>query len=189
MGVTIDKPRASTMVKGVFIKSVTPGGAASKAESPSGGLRPDDEVLAVNGEFLKGLDQNDVIRILKDIPPVTKLQVCRADQEKPDFGTGPRTPTRNSPTNNNFGENTEKGEENNTRMKARGPYTRERLTNKTEHEQWSSSEDEAVPDGCSKLVISLTKPANASLGLSLIPSYGRMRGYFQVGGFFHCNYM
>lgn len=40
MGVTIDKSRGSTVVEGVFIKSVAEGKSADMAQSTSGGLRP-----------------------------------------------------------------------------------------------------------------------------------------------------
>lgn len=40
MGVTIDKSRGSTVVEGVFIKSVAKGKSADLAQSTSGGLRP-----------------------------------------------------------------------------------------------------------------------------------------------------
>lgn len=161
MGVTIDKLRASTVVKGVFVKSVSVGGAANKAESPSGGLRPGDEVLSVSGEVLKGLDQNDVIRILKDIPPVAMLQVLRAEQE--------------FETNGKF------------KLASRSLQTREELKKTQDSNDYCedtiSQREPAcfeVPHGYTKLVITLSKPLNASLGLSLIPSYGRMKGYFQV---------
>ena len=45
MGVTLDKSRDSTIVEGVSVKSVTEGGAADSAESPSGvGLRPGESI-------------------------------------------------------------------------------------------------------------------------------------------------
>lgn len=178
MGVTIDKARASTVVKGVFIKSVSIGGAASKAESPSGGLRPGDEVLAVNGEFLRGLDQNDVIKILKDIPSVTLLQVLRAEQKletKTRFGDKTKQISR-SLTSLTREETEGEG--------VNGSKFHSYYENVKSKKEATSSEYEDVPDGYAKLVITLSKPANASLGLSLIPSSGRLKGYFQVSSFF-----
>lgn len=47
MGVTIDKSRGSTVVEGVFIKSVAKEKSADLAQSTSGGLRPGRENILV----------------------------------------------------------------------------------------------------------------------------------------------
>ena len=37
-----------------------------------------------------------------------------------------------------------------------------------------------IPTGYRKMTVSIKKSANATLGISLVPSYGKLKGYFQV---------
>lgn len=37
-----------------------------------------------------------------------------------------------------------------------------------------------IPSGYRKLTVEIKKPPNSTLGLSLVPSYGKLKGYFQV---------
>lgn len=108
-----------------------------------------DEVLEVNGTYLNGMDQEDVIKIFRDLPVTTVLKVKRAK-------------------------------------------TRDELAAAEEHQKLSTPESKErndenipgyeleVPEGFKKVTMVIDKPSTASLGLSLVPGHGNMKGYFEV---------
>ncbi|XP_048583633.1 uncharacterized protein LOC5517610 isoform X2 [Nematostella vectensis] len=147
MGVTIDKSRGSTVVEGVFIKSVASGKSADQAQSVSGGLRPGDEILEVNGIFLRYMDQEDVIKIFRDLPVTTIMKVNRAKQATP--------------------------------IRGGNPAMLEGAEDTFEHKE-SENKADAVPEGFTKMTVEIEKQSMASLGVSLVPSFGKLKGYFQV---------
>ncbi|KAK3732220.1 hypothetical protein QZH41_015309, partial [Actinostola sp. cb2023] len=141
MGVTIDKSRGNTVVECVSIKSVAKGKSADMAQSTSGGLRPGDKVLEVNGTYLTGMDQEDVIKIFRDLPVTTVLKVKRAKLKK-DVNSQHDKKNKNDVT--------------------------------------SAVSDKDIPAGFRLVTMVIDKPATASLGLSLVPCHGKMKGYFQI---------
>jgi len=104
-------------------------------------LLPGDKVLEVNGTYLTGMDQEDVIKIFRDLPVTTVLKVKRAKLKK-DVNSQHDKKNKNDVT--------------------------------------STVSDKDIPVGFSVVTMVIDKPATASLGLSLVPSHGKMKGYFQV---------
>lgn len=54
---------------GAKVQDVSPGGPAEQA-----GIRPGDVIVAVNGKSVKG-DPEEVVRLLRDVPPESKVKV------------------------------------------------------------------------------------------------------------------
>eukprot|EP00794_Sanderia_malayensis_P009948 gene9948-10968_t len=78
MGVSVEK-RADVDATGrVYVKTVLPGGAAELASGGACGVQEGDEILEINGIEVKGLAQEDVVRLFKEMPPCCDLVVSRA---------------------------------------------------------------------------------------------------------------
>lgn len=93
----------------------------------------------MNGTYLNGMDQEDVIKIFRDLPVTTVLKVKRAK------------------TNDDIA-----------------------ATEQQNSSKVNSCDGEEIPEGFTKVTIVIDKPSTASLGLSLLPSCGKMKGHFQV---------
>ena len=48
------------------------------------------------------------------------------------------------------------------------------------HPRRDSQDGISIPNGFRKITVHIRKPTNSSLGLSLVPSHGKLKGYFQV---------
>ena len=230
-------------------------------------LKTGDQIIEVNGTYLRGMDQEDVIKIFRDLPSSTQMKIRRskvAPQRKDSQqetskrkGSVEKTPTQDpvplpkppenkrrssqrgkvqpakqevqpssalktegSPSSehekdkegndsrlqgsvsNEIHQNrsraAEKAEERtdassiaqtiseSKSTKRTKPIVNEMKTTK-EHNNTKSDrlKDELgdnliIPSGYRKLTVDIRKPPNSTLGLSLVPSYGKLKGYFQV---------
>ncbi|XP_068740445.1 uncharacterized protein [Montipora capricornis] len=265
MGVTIDKSRGNTIAEKVSVKSVTEGSSAALARSSSGvGLKIGDEIIEVNGTHLRGMDQEDVIKIFRDLPSTTQMKIRRSkipksidlslkaerkkealektgqnelvplpkpperrrrsssrtkeqpgkqdllDREptkdvKMDDGSASENPSNESSQFRNIilkdnGQNGHKVDEEvkKDRNASNGVHSSSESLKKPLTESVSAKEnpiinrsvdseikDELgdnliVPTGYRKMTISIKKSLNSTLGISLVPSYGKLKGYFQI---------
>ncbi|XP_022803374.1 uncharacterized protein LOC111340749 [Stylophora pistillata] len=271
MGVTVDKSRGNTIAEGVSVKSITEGGSAALARSPRGvGLKLGDQIIAVNGTHLRGMDQEDVIKIFRDLPSSTQKKIRRSKltsqgldstqrankKTEPAKKSVPQHPTplpkppgskrRSSlrgkvkpgtqeerflssdktdevpssecvkkkkesdaprteyvaekkdhngiivPRNTDEQERSTKNEEE-LRSASKSRFkeqikpvtdvisTDKHSTNKNSEKVKDELGDNLmIPFGYRKMEISIKKGANSTLGLSLVPSYGNLKGYFQI---------
>ena len=138
-------------VRGVFVESISPGGAADRATGGSRGLSVGDEILEVNGTPLRKVSYTETVTFFREMPLRVILLVKRkmeAVEENP-------APHDTSSSD---------------------------LLSDTEPEELPSSSDE-VPEGFTLVQLEFTKKEAESLGLSIVPSYGSTRGYFQVSDY------
>ena len=229
-------------------------------------FKPGDQIIEVNGTYLKGMDQEDVIKIFRDLPSSTQMKIRRskvAPQKKDSQQetskrkeSVEKTPTQDpvplpKPPENrrrssqrgkvqpvkqevqpssglktegipsdhqkdkegndsrvqgsvskeihqNGSRAAEKAEERTDASSIAQTISESKSTKrtkpianemKTTKEQNSTKSDRLkdelgdnliIPSGYRKLTVDIRKPPNSTLGLSLVPSYGKLKGYFQV---------
>jgi len=207
-----------------------------------------DQVIEINGTYLRGMNQEDVIKIFRDLPSATEMKIRRskiAPQEqgskqqqdkgkdsvekppsqdpmplpkppenrrrsslrgkvhvKQEVGATSSVKTEGLPSS----EHRKAEEENDSRDQGpaskdiyqNGSGVKEKTEDKTEKtvketepvlNDIKKKSDEIIdelgdnliiPSGYRKLTVKIQKAPNSTLGLSLVPSYGKLKGYFQV---------
>ncbi|CAG2235795.1 unnamed protein product [Mytilus edulis] len=146
----IEGDKTKEHISAVRVKTVTIGGAAYRATGSSSGIAVGDEVLQVNGLDLKTLSHDECVTVFKEMPLRVILKIKRKFKQ-----------TKSSETGSQSSEG--KGSKNSFVMR----YSA------------SESEDDNH-DGFVPLQCEIDKDPTESLGLSIVPSYGSTRQYFQI---------
>ncbi|XP_078694153.1 uncharacterized protein LOC144923456 isoform X2 [Branchiostoma floridae x Branchiostoma belcheri] len=179
-------------IDGVFVRCVTPGGAADRAHGGSGGLRRGDEILSINGQMLRDMTQNEAIALFQELPDTVTTIVARnvragssesSSQEEPDRtreASSPTTPL----TRQNAVESSISRSETADPMKSQHSGslpTEDDQENQTCPQQRTVDTDVVhVPEGYDLKVVQIHKRNSTSMGLSITACDGPTEGYHQV---------
>ncbi len=148
-------------VKGVFVQSVTPGGAADRATGGRYGLCVGDQILEVNGSPLRETSYSETVTFFKEMPLRVMFTVCRH-----------RQPELETPLESLL--NTEKEE------------TADDELMSSIAEVPNTIQNPNVPAGFELVVVSVQKPdPKENLGLTIMPSYGSTSQFYQVRAFIY----
>ncbi len=147
-------------VKGVYVESVTPGGAADRATGGSWGLRVGDEMLEVNGTPLREVSYSETVTFFREMPLRVIFMVRRkleAEHEaEPEASTSviADTEPHSDPDDDADDEDLD--------------------------EQYANLSSRAIPQGFEMIEVIFYKQPTDSLGLSIVPSYGSTKHLYQV---------
>ncbi len=151
-------------VKGVFVESVTPGGAADRATGGTHGLCVGDEILEVNGSRLDETSYSETVAFFKEMPLRVMFKVSR--QRQADLEVPPESVLYDGDTS---------FEPLTTSMDDEHMSSIAEVPNKT------TTRSPTVPGGFELLVVTINKTdPDESLGLTVIPSYGSTSHFYQV---------
>ena len=145
-------------VASVLVKSVTLGGAAYRATGGNKGVCVSDEILKVNGTDLRTLSHDECISVFKDMPLRVLLGIRRGQKNLP--------PVEISP---NEEEKIDRKFDFPRSVQGRSNYRRD----------YSDSEDEKM-SGFAVYKVTIEKEPYENLGLSIVPSYGSTKEFYQV---------
>ena len=169
MGLSVESSGGDTdPVKGVFVDSVTPGGAADKATGGTRGVCIGDQILAINGTPLADVSYTETLTFFKEIPLRLILTVKRklikpfAIEEDDDKNTKLGQQSYNSSNNHSL-------------------FSVDSF-DEDEYEELDFGMEE-VPEGYEVKHIEFERNPSDSLGISVVPSYGSTQGYYQVRQF------
>ncbi len=96
MGLNIQHTKGpNSVIQGVFVKNVNPGGAADRAEGATEGLCAGDELLAVNGDILREKTYSETVKLLSDLPLNVQVVVAR-ERDYDDVDSTDKWLTRNA---------------------------------------------------------------------------------------------
>lgn len=162
----IEGGKFNETISGVFVKTVTIGGAAYRATGSSKGIAVGDEILEVNGMDLKQMNRDECMTVLKEMPLRVNLMVRRGSKF-----SGPTS----SDGVSHF------------RQKMKEVSSREMKVCKDQRfmqnyamtTTTSESEDDYL-EGFALYRIEVDKNPEESLGISIVPSYGSTREFYQV---------
>lgn len=122
---------------------------------------------------LKGMDQEDVIKIFRDLPAVTQMKIRRATVLPDEIRAEQNAEAPMDSTLQHGTERSPKSSAGHEEMK--GSETEKDAT-----PQGKRGGKNTLPEGFTEMTVTLEKPPRASLGLSLVPSFGKLKGFFQV---------
>ena len=149
-------------VSKVFVKTVSLGGAAHRATGGTRGVQVGDEILQINGTDINTLTHDECISVLREMPLRVILQVRRGKRKPAIMLSSPAHSIRSTPSY------------------ANGPSS----SQYSESSCYSESEDDSVAgsdiEGFALHRVEVDKDPKESLGLSIVPSYGSTRQYYQV---------
>ncbi|KAK3091882.1 hypothetical protein FSP39_023425 [Pinctada imbricata] len=156
----IDKSDDNKRVSKVFVKTVTIGGAAHRATGGTRGVQIGDEILQINGTDINTLTHDECISVLREMPLRVILKIKRSKLR----------PVQGSPT---------------ASVKSLSSYQNGHSSSQySESSVYSESEDENIaPDKIEGFKLhraEIDKDPEESLGLSIVPSYGSTRQYYQI---------
>lgn len=151
----------SGLVTSVAVKSVTLGGAAFRASGGSKGICVSDGIISVNGLDLTTLTHDECIQVFKEMPLHVILGIKRGQKDLPPVSISP------------LSYQTKAASENHTKSAVKGP-----VLIKCKHDT-SDSEDDGFA-GFAVYKLTVEKAPSEKLGLSIVPSYGSTREYYQV---------
>ncbi|KAK6180363.1 hypothetical protein SNE40_012532 [Patella caerulea] len=153
LGVEAGK-KGSSKVQKVIVKSVTLGGAAYRATGGSRGIRVRDEILEVNGKVLGDLTHDECVTVFHEMPLRVVLSVKLHNLPKQ--------------SQHAFHERL-------------GPLSSWPRYNGYRSSEVSDTESESEqPSGFKLRDIVIHKTSKENLGISIVPSYGSTREYYQV---------
>ena len=154
----------SDKVSATLVKSVTLGGAAYRATGSSKGVCVGDKIVEVNELDLRTLTHDECMQVFKDMPLRVWLGIIRGQKDLPPVSVSPapmmdkKDPVKPS----------------------RGPVQRtNRPVQITRRREASDSEDDGY-GGFAMYHVTVNKEPEQNLGLSIVPSYGSTREYYQV---------
>lgn len=163
-------------VTSVAVKSVTLGGAAYRASGGTKGVCVGDEICTVNGLDLCTLSNDECIQIFKDMPLRVSLGVRRGRKDISAYSVSP-LPFQET----NAAEKPQKLPE-----PAKPPTPIKPAKSKpnkpveiTRRRDASDSEDDGF-GGFATYHVTVEKHASENLGISIVPSYGSTREYYQI---------
>ena len=148
-------------VTSVCVKSVTLGGAAHRATGGSKGVCVGDEIVEVNGLDLHTLTHDECVQVFKDMPLRVILGVSRGQKDIPPVAISPLPLEKGKVTHRQNGD----------------PTVAPRFISPRE---LSDSEDDGFA-GFAIYQVKIEKDVTENLGLSIVPSYGSTKQYYQVG--------
>jgi hypothetical protein len=156
-------------VTSVAVKSVTLGGAAYRATGSSKGVCVGDEIVTVNNLDLHTLSHDECIQVFKDMPLRVILGIRRGQKDLPAYSVSPlpmqdRIETPHKPVNSPKFANS---------AKANQPVEI------TRRREVSDSEDDGF-SGFAVYQVVVEKDPSENLGISIVPSYGSTKEYYQV---------
>ena len=143
-------------IRKVYVKKVSTNGAINRAMNESNNIRLGDEILAINGTYVKNLSRTECLNLLIDLPNEITLLLLR---NKLPWTTGPRC---------SFYLNLVDKDPESILSPAPKLFT---------------NEGKKIPDGYKLLEVSLYREDSDLLGISIVPSYGNTRHYYQVSYF------
>ena len=148
----------SPNVSSVLVKSVTLGGAAYRATGSSKGVCVSDEILKVNGTDLRTLSHDECISVFKDMPLRVLLGIKRGEKNLP--------PVEISPNEAEI-------------IDRKFDFQKSVRTGSDNRQDLSDSEDEKM-SGFAVYKVTIEKAPYENLGLSIVPSYGSTKEFYQV---------
>ena len=116
------------------------------------------------------MDQEDVIKIFRDLPMVTKMKIRRAKplpqgrKQSSSDTSGPVDPPNAPEDASGVGEDPQDEHKSSGSAESNGRRRK----------------NSGVPEGFTKITVTVRKSPQASLGLSLVPSLSKLKGFFQV---------
>lgn len=154
-------------VSSVSVKSVTLGGAAYRASGGSKGICVGDSIMEVNGLDLRTLTHDECVQVFKDMPLRVSLGIRRGRKDLPPVSISP-APVIDATLY--------------VRQQAKSPVQKfnQKPVQITRRRDASDSEDDGF-SGFAMYEVTVQKEPEQNLGLSIVPSYGSTREYYQVG--------
>eukprot|EP00105_Crassostrea_gigas_P042246 XP_019926394.1 PREDICTED: uncharacterized protein LOC105336776 isoform X2 [Crassostrea gigas] len=156
----IDSDPAHQTVRSVYVKTVTIGGAAYRATGSKKGIQEGDQILQINGTDLNILTHDECLTVLREMPLRVILKIRRGKKKvktavklSPPLSLGSRGSFGDSPSPLIYSESSSYSE---------------------------SEEDDGKMEGFAQIHVEIDKHPNESLGLSVVPSYGSTRQYYQI---------
>ena len=145
-------------VSHVLVKSVTLGGAAYRATGSNRGVCVSDEILKVNGTDVRTLSHDECISVFKDMPLRVLIGVRRGQKNLP--------PVQISP------DEAEK-------IDRKFDFQHSVNVHSNSRYDYSDSEEEKM-SGFAIYKVRIEKQPYENLGLSIVPSYGSTKEFYQV---------
>ena len=168
-----DRGPGSDQVSCVVVKSVTLGGAAYRASGGSKGLCVGDEILSVNSLELQAMSHDECVQVFRDMPLRVMLGVRRGQKDLPPVSISPAPASPISPARQP------------SRPKYRAPDPpRPRQVEPARPGNVSDSEDDGF-GGFAVYQITVEKSPQENLGISIVPSYGSTKEFYQVWAVFY----
>lgn len=156
-------------VYSVLVKSVTLGGAAYRATGSSKGVCVGDKVVEVNGLDLRTLSHDECVQVFKDMPLRVSLGILRGQKDLPPVSVSPAPIMENKDITKP------------ARSATRSPMQQgSRPVQITRRREASDSEEDGF-GGFAMYHVTVKKETEQNLGISIVPSYGSTREYYQVG--------
>ena len=147
-------------VKGVFVESVTPGGAADRASGGKHGLCVGDEILEVNNSKLSEVSYSETVAFFKEMPLRVMFTVRR--QHQADLEVPPESIV------NLMGDSPHNG------------LDEEHMSSIAEVPN-NTTTSATIPGGFELVVVTVKKQeSKENLGLTIVPSYGSTSHFYQV---------
>ena len=161
MGLSVESTGGeSDPVKGVFVESVTPGGAADRASGGKHGLCVGDEILEVNNSKLSEVSYSETVAFFKEMPLRVMFTVRR--QHQADLEVPP---------------------ENIVNLSGEFPQSdldEEHMSSIAEVPN-NTTTSATIPGGFELVVVTVKKKdPKENLGLTIVPSYGSTSHFYQV---------
>lgn len=152
-------------VSHVLVKSVTLGGAAYRATGSNRGVCVSDEILKVNGTDVRTLSHDECISVFKDMPLRVSLGLRRGQKNLP--------PVEISPNE------AEKIDRKFDFPHSANVHSKSLNMNSNSRYNYSDSEEEKMT-GFAIYKVRIDKEPYEKLGLSIVPSYGSTKEFYQV---------
>ena len=167
LGIEGGKDDAGT-VSHVLVKSVTLGGAAFRATGSNRGVCVSDEVVKVNGCDVRTLSHDECISVFKDMPLRVQIGVRRGQKDLPPVQISPDEAEiidRKFDFQHSVNVNSNSRYDNSPHDNSGYDY--------------SDSEEEKMT-GFAVYKVTIEKQPYENLGLSIVPSYGSTKEFYQV---------
>lgn len=145
-------------VSSVLVKSVTLGGAAYRATGSNKGVCVSDEILKVNGTDLRTLSHDECISVFKDMPLRVLLGVRRGQKNLPPVEISPNEEEK---------------------IDRKFDFQHSIHASSNDRRNYSDSEDEKM-SGFAVYKVTIEKEPYETLGLSIVPSYGSTKEFYQI---------
>ena len=145
-------------VSSVLVKSVTLGGAAYRATGSSKGVCVSDEILKVNGTDLRTLSHDECISVFKDMPLRVLLGIKRGQKNLPPVEISPNEAEK---------------------IDRKFDFQRPVPAGSVNRQDFFDSDEETM-SGFGVYKVTIEKEPNENLGLSIVPSYGSTKEFYQV---------
>ncbi|XP_061173402.1 uncharacterized protein LOC133182573 [Saccostrea echinata] len=157
----IDSDPTCQTVKSVYVKTVTIGGAAYRATGSKKGIQEGDQILQINGTDLNILTHDECLTVLREMPLRVILKICRGKKRIAPTAVK-LSPAMSLASSKSFGDSP-------------SPLVYSETSSYSE-----SEEEEGKFDGFVQIHVEIDKHPNESLGLSIVPSYGSTRQFYQI---------